>query len=63
MREPDWNILLAEPSLKLHLYGKEVPLPRRKLGHFTVPGEAGERVFETAMTCRAALGIGDEPLA
>ena len=63
MREPDWSKLLAEPSLKLHLYGKDVARPGRKMGHFTVPGEASEKVFETAMTCRAALGIGDEPLA
>ncbi len=59
MRQPDWNILLAEPSLKLHLYGKDVARPGRKMGHFTVLGEAGEQVFETAMDCRAAIGIGD----
>ena len=63
MREPDWNILLAEPSLKLHLYGKDEARPGRKMGHFTVLGEAGEKVFETAMACRAAIGIDDEPLA
>lgn len=58
-REPDWKILLAEPSLKLHLYGKDVALPGRKMGHFTVLGEAGEKVFKTATACRAAIGIGD----
>lgn len=63
MREPDWSNLLAEPSLKLHLYGKDEARPGRKMGHFTVLGEAGEKVFETAMACRAAIGIDDEPLA
>ena len=33
---PDWTLLLANPHVKLHLYGKEEARPGRKMGHFTV---------------------------
>lgn len=33
---PDWSLLLANPQVKLHLYGKEEARPGRKMGHFTV---------------------------
>ena len=37
---------LADPRVKLHLYGKKEPRPGRKMGHLTVlaatPGEALE---------------------
>jgi 5-(carboxyamino)imidazole ribonucleotide synthase len=59
-REPDWHKLLAVPNLKLHLYGKHHPRPGRKMGHFTVLGEDPEKVRETAMLARAAIGIRDE---
>ena len=59
-REPDWHKLLAVPNLKLHLYGKHHARPGRKMGHFTVLGEDPEKVRETAMAARAAIGIRDE---
>lgn len=59
-REPDWYKLLAVPNLKLHLYGKRHARPGRKMGHFTVLGEYPEKVRETAMMARAAIGIRDE---
>ncbi|MEX1117435.1 MAG: 5-(carboxyamino)imidazole ribonucleotide synthase [Terrimicrobiaceae bacterium] len=31
--EPDWPTLLANPTAKLHLYGKSEPRPGRKMGH------------------------------
>jgi len=31
--EPDWPALLANPTAKLHLYGKSNPRPGRKMGH------------------------------
>jgi 5-(carboxyamino)imidazole ribonucleotide synthase len=58
-REPDWNMLLSVPNLKLHLYGKH-PRPGRKMGHFTVLGATPEKVRETAMAARTAIGIRDE---
>jgi 5-(carboxyamino)imidazole ribonucleotide synthase len=33
---PQWDALLAQPNIKLHLYGKEAARPGRKMGHFNV---------------------------
>ncbi len=33
--EPNWAAALAEPDIKLHLYGKSEPRPGRKMGHLT----------------------------
>ena len=33
---PDWNLVLRNPSAKLHLYGKIEARPGRKMGHYTV---------------------------
>ena len=42
--EPDWTAALAEPSARLHLYGKSTARSGRKMGHLTVvdddPGSA-----------------------
>lgn len=34
--QPHWAKLLAEPNIKLHLYGKKAARPGRKMGHFNV---------------------------
>ncbi|TVP79297.1 MAG: 5-(carboxyamino)imidazole ribonucleotide synthase [Puniceicoccaceae bacterium] len=34
--EPDWDALLADPRIKLHLYDKGQPRSGRKMGHFTL---------------------------
>lgn len=34
--QPNWDTLLAEPNVKLHLYGKKEARPGRKMGHFNV---------------------------
>ncbi len=57
--EPDWAPLLAQPGLRLHLYGKRQARAGRKMGHFTVVGHDREAVFERAMAARAAIGIAD----
>lgn len=46
--EPDWNVILAEPRAKLHLYGKAEARPGRKMGHVCVLAEAPEalRIIE-----------------
>lgn len=45
---PDWAAALADPEVKLHLYGKAEARPGRKMGHLTVlaptPQEAEQRV-------------------
>ena len=33
--EPNWESILEEPNLNLHLYGKEHPRKARKMGHIT----------------------------
>ncbi|HEY9033198.1 MAG TPA: 5-(carboxyamino)imidazole ribonucleotide synthase [Pseudomonadales bacterium] len=33
---PDWEVLLQEPAIKLHLYGKDEARPGRKMGHYNV---------------------------
>jgi 5-(carboxyamino)imidazole ribonucleotide synthase len=46
LREPDWQKLLKNPKVKLHLYGKAKARPGRKMGHFCVldndPAEAAK---------------------
>jgi len=32
---PNWTAVLTDPRLKLHLYGKEIARPGRKMGHIT----------------------------
>jgi 5-(carboxyamino)imidazole ribonucleotide synthase len=54
-RTPDWSIILAEPSAKLHLYGKPEPRPGRKMGHFTVQAPDIEEALSTARRLKAAL--------
>lgn len=58
-REPDWAALLAQPGLRLHLYGKREARPGRKMGHFTLIGDDIEAVLERVTAARAAIGIRD----
>lgn len=48
--EPRWDRALADPGVKLHLYGKAEPRPGRKMGHLNVlassPAEAKQRALE-----------------
>jgi 5-(carboxyamino)imidazole ribonucleotide synthase len=57
--EPDWNVLFAQPNLKLHLYGKCEARPGRKMGHFTVIGGEAPAVLDSAMSARRKIGIED----
>jgi 5-(carboxyamino)imidazole ribonucleotide synthase len=53
--EPDWAAVLAEPAAKLHLYGKPLPRPGRKMGHFTVQGADVEAALALARALKARL--------
>jgi 5-(carboxyamino)imidazole ribonucleotide synthase len=53
--EPDWSGALAIPEVKLHLYGKSDPRPRRKMGHITVLGETVDEAVEKALAARDLL--------
>jgi 5-(carboxyamino)imidazole ribonucleotide synthase len=57
--EPDWASLLANPKLKLHLYGKHAARPGRKMGHFTVVGDQPEATLHDALAARKAIGVND----
>ncbi len=52
---PPWALLLAQPEVKLHLYGKQDPRPGRKMGHFTVLGATLEQALSTAERLRQHL--------
>ena len=53
--EPDWAAVLSEPRAKLHLYGRPVARPGRRMGHFTVRGGDVEETLSLARELRARL--------
>jgi 5-(carboxyamino)imidazole ribonucleotide synthase len=53
--EPDWSGALAVPGVKLHLYGKTEPRPRRKMGHLTALADSVEEALERATAARDLL--------
>lgn len=53
--EPDWSVLLARPATKLHLYGKLVARPGRKMGHYCVLAEDPESALSEADSIFDAL--------
>jgi 5-(carboxyamino)imidazole ribonucleotide synthase len=54
--EPRWADLLAQPNVRLHLYGKAEPRPGRKMGHFTVTARDAGMALELAQKYQARLG-------
>ena len=54
--EPDWPSACLLPGVHLHLYGKAVPRPGRKMGHLTVLAETPAEALTLALNARAALG-------
>jgi 5-(carboxyamino)imidazole ribonucleotide synthase len=53
--EPNWSAALAFPDVKLHLYGKAVPRPGRKMGHMTVMAPTAEEARARVIEARNAL--------
>ncbi len=53
--EPKWDALLAQPNVRLHLYGKADPRPGRKMGHFTVTARDADMALELAEKYKARL--------
>ncbi|HRG55089.1 MAG TPA: 5-(carboxyamino)imidazole ribonucleotide synthase [Lacunisphaera sp.] len=53
--EPKWDVLLAQPNVRLHLYGKADPRPGRKMGHFTVTARDADMALELAEKYQARL--------
>jgi 5-(carboxyamino)imidazole ribonucleotide synthase len=58
---PDWTAALAVPGVALHLYGKDRPLPGRKMGHLTAVAPTVKEARERALRARA--GAARETLA
>ncbi len=53
--EPNWAAALALPNVQLHLYGKSVPRPGRKMGHITTTSETGPIARDLAKEARGSL--------
>ncbi len=53
--EPMWRRTLDDSRAKLHLYGKSVPRPGRKMGHLTVTGHNANEVADRALRLRDEL--------
>ena len=49
---------LAVPGMKLHLYGKKLTKPKRKLGHFTITAESTQEAISRAKRVRKLLRVG-----
>lgn len=53
---PRWELLLGEPAVKLHLYGKADPRPGRKMGHFCYLHEDTGRARTRSRELLSGLG-------
>ncbi|PIT50776.1 5-(carboxyamino)imidazole ribonucleotide synthase [Snodgrassella communis] len=53
--EPDWCTVLNHSTASLHLYGKKLVRPGRKMGHFTVLAEDSEQAWQTAHSLHLRL--------
>lgn len=52
---PRWDTALALPGVKLHLYGKAVPRPGRKMGHLNCLAATPDEAYRLARRAFAAL--------
>lgn len=53
---PDWAACLADPGVRLHLYGKDRAKPGRKMGHVTVADATVEAAERRVRAARALAG-------
>ena len=52
---PHWEVVLEEPRAKLHLYGKRVARPGRKMGHFTCLGDSLDEASARALRIQESM--------
>ena len=52
---PAWHDVLARPEARLHLYGKDAPVPGRKMGHVVLLDDDKDTALATAESLIAAL--------
>jgi len=53
--EPNWAAACKLPGVKLHLYGKLVPKPGRKMGHLTALANSPQMAVQIVRSARKAL--------
>ena len=53
--EPNWVAACSMPEVKLHLYGKLLPKPGRKMGHLTAMAATAEDAVRLVRAARKAL--------
>ncbi len=53
--EPAWDILLSQPNVHLHLYGKKSARIGRKMGHFNVLAENADTALQQALELKERL--------
>ena len=54
-RPPAFDAALAESGVRLHLYGKRVPRPGRKMGHISAVGDTPEDAVRRVLEARNRL--------
>jgi len=54
-KTPAWEALLAESSVKLHLYGKAAPRMGRKMGHFNLTASTADEALYQARAAKALI--------
>ena len=52
---PPWDKALADPRIKLHIYGKIDAKPGRKMGHLTAMAETTDAALGLVIAARRAL--------
>jgi 5-(carboxyamino)imidazole ribonucleotide synthase len=52
---PDWAAALADPYVRLHLYGKSAPRPGRKMGHLTLAAASVDDAERRVLAARQAV--------
>ena len=55
--EPRWTRVLADPRLRLHLYGKAEARPGRKMGHLTALAGTAEEAANLVRAARESLVV------
>lgn len=54
--EPNWPAAIADPFVKLHLYGKSKAKTGRKMGHLTATAETAVEAVKRVQAARTAIG-------
>ena len=52
---PDWHRAISESGVKLHLYGKKLAKPGRKMGHLTALADSTASVKDAILKARKSL--------